>query len=63
MNRLRNSRIWIGFTTWPPGEGLICNNVLHKRAAFEDPPQAEAGRLVYRARFLERVGAATGDAQ
>jgi len=35
------------------GEGLICNNVLHTRSAFEDG--AGHGRLLYRARFGNRV--------
>lgn len=37
-----------------PGEGLISNNVLHNRAAFEDSP--EHRRLLYRARFFDLVG-------
>jgi len=32
-----------------PGMGLLCNNVLHTRAAFEDRP--EHRRLLYRARY------------
>jgi alpha-ketoglutarate-dependent taurine dioxygenase len=35
------------------GQGLVCNNVLHDRSAFTDAPGA--GRLVYRARYLDRV--------
>ncbi|MCH8862855.1 MAG: TauD/TfdA family dioxygenase [Proteobacteria bacterium] len=35
------------------GQGLISNNVLHNRTAFEDDPAA--ARLVYRARFLDRI--------
>jgi len=35
------------------GEGLICNNVLHTRNAFTD--DRTEGRLLYRARFLDRV--------
>lgn len=35
------------------GEGLICNNVLHARTAFEDGD--DAGRLLLRARFRQRV--------
>ncbi|MCY4421183.1 MAG: TauD/TfdA family dioxygenase, partial [Gammaproteobacteria bacterium] len=35
------------------GEGVICNNVLHNRTMFTDNPQS--GRLLYRARFYERV--------
>lgn len=36
-----------------PGEGLISNNVLHNRTAFEDGPQHK--RLLYRARFFDRI--------
>lgn len=41
-----------------PGMGLVCNNVLHERSAFEDAPGRE--RLLYRARYVERIG--KGDA-
>ena len=37
------------------GEGIISNNVLHTRTAFEDDPAAQQGRLVYRARYYDRV--------
>ncbi len=36
-----------------PGEGLISNNVLHNRTAYEDGPSQK--RLLYRARFFDRV--------
>lgn len=36
-----------------PGMGLLCNNVLHDRAAFAD--EAASPRLLYRARFLDRI--------
>jgi alpha-ketoglutarate-dependent taurine dioxygenase len=36
-----------------PGMGLLCNNVLHDRAAFSDDPARP--RLLYRARYLDRV--------
>jgi hypothetical protein len=36
-----------------PGEGLISNNVLHNRTMFNDGPGP--GRLLYRARFFDRV--------
>lgn len=36
-----------------PGMGLVCNNVLHDRGAFSDHPQQP--RLLYRARYLDRV--------
>ena len=35
------------------GEGVICNNVLHKRAGFQD--SADEKRLMYRARYYDRV--------
>lgn len=44
-----------------PGQGLICNNVLHSRSAFTDikDSEAETGRLLYRMRYGERI-AGTG---
>lgn len=36
------------------GQGIICNNVLHTRSAFEDD-EGSPGRLVYRARFYDRI--------
>jgi len=36
-----------------PGEGLISNNVLHNRTAFEDGPGNK--RLLYRARFFDHI--------
>jgi alpha-ketoglutarate-dependent taurine dioxygenase len=38
------------------GQGLVCNNVLHDRSAFTDAPGP--GRLVYRARYCDRVASA-----
>ncbi len=40
-------------TRLAPGMGLVCNNVLHERSAFEDAPGRE--RLLYRARYVERI--------
>jgi hypothetical protein len=37
-----------------PGMGLVCNNVLHDRAGFTEAPDKR--RLLYRARYYERVG-------
>ena len=37
------------------GMGLLCNNVLHDRAAFDD--DANAPRLLFRARYHERIAA------
>jgi len=40
-------------TRLEPGMGLLCNNVLHDRAAFDD--DVTAPRLLYRARYHERI--------
>ncbi len=37
------------------GQGLVCNNVLHDRSAFTDASAPAPGRLVYRARYADRV--------
>ena len=37
--------------TLQPGQGLICNNVLHTRTGFEE----KSKRLLYRARYFDRV--------
>jgi hypothetical protein len=39
-----------------PGMGLVCNNVLHDRSGFTETPDKR--RLLYRARYYERVAAA-----
>jgi Taurine catabolism dioxygenase TauD, TfdA family len=38
-----------------PGMGIVCNNVLHARSAFRDAPRHR--RLLYRARYYDRVAA------
>ena len=37
------------------GQGLVCNNVLHDRSAFTDDSARGLSRLVYRARYSDRV--------
>jgi hypothetical protein len=37
------------------GQGIICNNVLHNRAAFKDDAQSGQQRLMYRARYYDRM--------
>lgn len=37
------------------GEGIIANNVLHNRTAFEDAEANNEKRLLYRARYYDRV--------
>ncbi|GAB4507009.1 MAG: hypothetical protein Tsb0026_00640 [Sulfuricaulis sp.] len=41
--------------TMTAGQGLICNNVLHNRTAFADDMDRGIARLVYRARYYDRV--------
>ncbi len=52
---MANDRTYLITHRLRPGQGLVCNNVLHNRSAFID----EAGhkRLIYRARFYDRVQA------
>jgi alpha-ketoglutarate-dependent taurine dioxygenase len=38
-----------------PGEGLISNNALHRRDGFRDDPRTGHQRLVYRARYYDRI--------
>lgn len=38
-----------------PGQGLICNNVLHNRSRFANAEGGEAGRLILRLRYRERI--------
>jgi len=37
------------------GQGLVCNNVLHNRTAFTDDVDKGIARLVYRARYYDRI--------
>jgi hypothetical protein len=39
--------------TLQSGQGLISNNVLHDRSAFNDQP--ERPRLLYRLRYFDRI--------
>lgn len=41
------------------GQGIVCNNILHGREAFQDDPQHPA-RLVYRARYYDAIDVARG---
>ncbi|MBI4725144.1 MAG: TauD/TfdA family dioxygenase [Rhodomicrobium sp.] len=38
-----------------PGEGLICNNVLHNRSGFKNEDAGGPGRLLYRVRYHDRL--------
>ena len=37
------------------GEGVVCNNILHNRSEFEDSADNDKKRILYRARFYNRV--------
>jgi len=65
----RNTRLAAGFLTelvnsdsayifryrLRAGQGIICNNVLHRREAFTDDIEKGAQRLLYRARYHDRI--------
>ncbi len=38
-----------------PGEGIVCNNVLHNREGFSDDADTSRQRLLWRARYRERI--------
>lgn len=38
-----------------PGQGVICNNVLHSRQGFVDDPEGGKRRTYLRARYLDRI--------
>ncbi|MGB5708017.1 MAG: TauD/TfdA family dioxygenase [Arenicellales bacterium] len=52
---LRTESGWTATITLQRGQGLICNNVLHNRSAFEDNDSHESKRCLHRIRFAERV--------
>jgi len=43
------------------GQGLLCNNVLHNRTAFTDAVDKGASRLIYRARYYDRIRGTAAD--
>ncbi|MCU0971636.1 MAG: TauD/TfdA family dioxygenase [Gammaproteobacteria bacterium] len=43
-----------------PGEGVVSNNVLHRREGFRDDPASGRRRLILRARYHDRVGSQAG---
>jgi hypothetical protein len=65
----RDTRLAVGFlaelldgdSTWTlsyrlrAGQGIICNNVLHSRTAFRDDADRGRVRLLYRARYHDRI--------
>ena len=51
---LDSNSSWILRHRLEPGEGLICNNVLHNRTAFKDGDGVHK-RLIYRGRYFDRL--------
>ena len=46
---------WILCHRLEPGQGLICNNVLHNRTSFENDASRQLERLIYRGRYYDRL--------
>lgn len=53
ITEILNDDEWVYRYRMNAGEGLICNNVLHRRSGFTDTEQQK--RLMYRARYYDRV--------
>ena len=41
------------------GQGIICNNVLHNRTSFKNGESTATQRLIYRARYYDRINSGT----
>lgn len=54
-NLLQTDSNYVLHARLEPGQGLVCNNVLHNRTAFEDGENKATQRLVYRARYYDRI--------
>lgn len=52
---LDSDSAYIFRATLQAGQGLICNNVLHDRSEFTDSVDASHQRLLYRARYYQRI--------
>ena len=46
---------WILRHRLEPGQGLICNNVLHNRTSFKNDEENGFERLIYRGRYYDRL--------
>ena len=55
LELLANDSIYIIRHRLRAGQGIICNNVLHRREAFNDDATGGQQRLMYRARYHERI--------
>lgn len=58
LTRLLAAAPWALHGRLEPGMGLVCNNVLHDRSGFTE--SSERRRLLYRARYHERISARAG---
>ena len=52
---LASNTPWIFRHRLEPGQGLICNNVLHNRTSFKNDEEGEQQRLIYRGRYYDRL--------
>ncbi|MCG6971369.1 MAG: TauD/TfdA family dioxygenase [Gammaproteobacteria bacterium] len=52
---LRTANDYIFQMKLQPGQGVISNNVLHTRTAFTDGEQVAQQRMIFRARFYDRI--------
>lgn len=52
---------WILHHRLEPGQGLICNNVLHNRTSFKNDEEGGQQRLIYRGRYYDRLANTTFD--
>nr|AFI78493.1 dioxygenase-like protein [uncultured bacterium ws156A7] len=50
---------WCHSLRLQPGQGVVANNVLHRRAGFDVPSDGTLGRLIYRARYYQRIRVGT----
>ncbi len=53
-NSLPENSQWVVKHRLEPGQGIVCNNILHKREVFKDDAATPA-RLLYRARYRNRI--------
>ena len=54
-NFLASDSPWILRHRLEPGQGLICNNVLHNRTSFKNNEEGGQQRLIYRGRYYDRL--------
>ena len=52
---LRSDLPYVYYHRLQPGQGVLCNNVLHSREGFADDDNGGKQRLYLRARFYDRI--------